>query len=292
MARLTFCVPTWNGAAFLERTLDSLLAVRGPAIEIVVGDDASDDGTAELARRIASEHGDGRITVHAFRERLGLAGNWNRTLRLARGELLCLFGQDDVCRPEFAERLASRLERHRDCGLAFGRRDFAVADDATRATIGDFFTKRYPEMMRPFETRVRELGEVIPSRVMVDEALRFQFEINLIGEPSFVVFRRDHPAVAGGFDEKMEQLIDWEFFSRFFAAGPVARCHDVIGTYHVHQHGSSQRNRRLSRHYREFGYLLGVVLERFAGALTPADRGTLETRREEVARLALDHEAR
>lgn len=292
MARLSFCVPTWNGASFLERTLAALLEVRWPAVEIVIGDDASDDGTVELARRIAAADPRGRIAVHAFDQRLGLAGNWNRTLRLARGELICLFGQDDVCRPEFAERLARRLERNRDCGLAFGRRDFLVADAPTRAAIGDFFEQRYPEMMRPFEARVRELGEVLPPRVMVDEAMRFRFEINLIGEPSFALFRRDHPAVAAGFDERMQQLIDWEFFTRFFAAGPIVRSHDLVGTYHVHQRGSSLANRHLSRHYREYGHLIETVVPRFGRLLTAADRAALAERRDEVARLAVEHAAR
>ena len=292
MARLSFVVPTWNGAPFLERTLAALMAVRWPAVEIVVGDDASDDGTAELARRFAAERGRGRIAVHAFKERLGLGGNWNRVLRLARGELVCLFGQDDVCVPGFAEMLAGRLERNDDCALAFGRRDFLVADEPTRAAIGDFFTTRYPEMMRPFEARARELGERLPARVMLDEALRFRFEINLVGEPSFALFRRDHPAVAAGFDERMEQLIDWEFFTRFFVDAPVARCHDVVGTYHVHQRGSSLANRRLSRHYREFDHLLGVVLRRFERTLAAGDRAALEARREEVRRLAVEHAKR
>lgn len=292
MARLTFCVPTWNGAPFLERTLAALLAVQGAALEVIVGDDASDDGSAELARAFARRRDDARVQVHAFRERLGLAGNWNRTLRLARGDYVCLFGQDDLCRPDFAQRLVGRLERHPGCALAFGRRDFVIADEQSRAAMGDFFERRYPEMMKPFEARVRELGEVIPARVMLDEALRFQFEINLIGEPSFAVFRRDHPAVAAGFDERMQQMIDWEFFTRFFAVGPVARCHDVVGSYHVHARGSSLANARLSRHYREFDHLLGVVLERFAVALTAADRTALDARREEVRRLAIEHAAR
>ncbi len=291
MARLTFCVPTWNGAPFIERTLAALLAVDGAALEVIVGDDASDDGSADLAQRFARERRDARVRVHPFRERLGLAGNWNRTLRLARGDYVCLFGQDDLCHPDFAQRLVGRLERHRDCALAFGRRDFVIADEPSRAAMGDFFERRYPEMMRPFEAHVQALGEVIPARVMLDEALRFRFEINLIGEPSFAVFRRDHPAVAVGFDEQMQQMIDWEFFTRFFAEAPVARCHDTIGSYHVHARGSSLANAKLSRHYREFDHLLGVVLERFAATLTAIDRGALEERRNEARRLALEHAA-
>jgi glycosyltransferase involved in cell wall biosynthesis len=293
--RLSFVVPTWNGAAFLPRTLRSLLAVRGVELEVVVGDDASSDGSAEVARQVAAELDEGRaarVTVHAFRDRLGLAGNWNRVLRLARGEYVTLFGQDDFCEPTFAQELVTRLDRHRDCPLAFGRRRFDVADEASRRVVGDFFERRYPEMIAPFEARLRALGEVVPSAVMVEEAMRFRFEINLVGEPSFVVMRRDHPAVARGFDEQMKQMVDWEFWTRFFADAPIARSEAVVGTYHVHARGSSMENAPLSRHYREYDHLLGVVLERFDARLDAAQRQSLAQRRDEVKRLAVEHAAK
>ena len=290
--RLSFCVPTFEGAAFLPRTLAALLAVEDAAIEVIVGDDASRDGSAEVARRIAMERGDARVAVHAFTDNLGLAGNWNRTLRLARGEFVCLFGQDDLCRPDFARRLCGLLERHRDCALAFGRREFHLADEESRRTVGDFFERRYPEMMRPFEARIAPHGETVPAAVMIDEALRFQFEINLIGEPSFCVMRRGHPALARGFDERLQQLIDWELWTRFFAAGPIARCDAVVGTYHVHSRGTSMKNAPLSRHYRELDLLLGITLERFAAKLAGDARAALEARREEARRLAVEHAAK
>jgi glycosyltransferase involved in cell wall biosynthesis len=135
--------------------------VRAPAgsrSSVIVADDGSDDGSAEAARRALAElpAADGaRVAVHAFRERLGLAGNWNRVLRLARGDYVCLFGHDDRCRPGFAEQLVPLLERHRDCALAFGRREFELADEATRRAMGEFFERRYPEMIAPFEARLR-----------------------------------------------------------------------------------------------------------------------------------------
>jgi glycosyltransferase involved in cell wall biosynthesis len=292
MARLTFCVPTWNGAHFLPTTLRLLLAVRGVDVEVIVGDDASEDGSAEVARRVASELGDRRVFVYAFRERLGLAANWNRVLRLAHGDFVCLFGQDDRCRPDFAQKLVGLLERNRDCALAFARREFEIADEQSRNVVGEFFEQHYPGMLAPFEARLLAVGEVIPTAVMLEEAMRFRFEINLIGEPSFCLVRRNHPAVVRGFDERMEQMIDWEFFTRFFADGPIARCHDVVGTYRLHARGSSLANARLSRHYREYDYLIGITLARFARQLAPGQVRALEMRRVEVQRLAAEHAAK
>ena len=43
--------------------------------------------STDATRDVAHACDDPRITVHAFPERQGLAGNWNRTLALARGEV-------------------------------------------------------------------------------------------------------------------------------------------------------------------------------------------------------------
>jgi glycosyltransferase involved in cell wall biosynthesis len=54
-------IPVRNAAADLDRTLETMLSQDGVAFEIVLVDDGSDDGTAEVARRIAA--GDGRLVV-------------------------------------------------------------------------------------------------------------------------------------------------------------------------------------------------------------------------------------
>jgi tetratricopeptide (TPR) repeat protein len=191
----------------------------------------------------------------------------------------------------FAEKLVWLLQRHRDCALAFGRREFELADEESYRGVGDFFERRYPQMLAPFEARSRAVGKAISPAVMIEEAMRFGF-INLIGEPSFCIVRRDYPAVAQGFAEGMQQMIDWEFFTRFFADGPIARCHDVVGTYHIHARGSSLANARFARHYHEYDYLIGVTLARFARQLAPDQVRALEERRVEVQRLALEQTAK
>ena len=50
---VTALVPTYNGAAFITRTLDSLAAQTWPHIEILIGDDRSTDDTLEVVRRFA-----------------------------------------------------------------------------------------------------------------------------------------------------------------------------------------------------------------------------------------------
>jgi glycosyltransferase involved in cell wall biosynthesis len=254
-------VPTYNGARHLAESLDSILAQGMSDLEVIVGDDASTDDSVA----VAEARRDPRLRVLRFDTRAGLAGNWSRTVAAARGRYVALVGQDDRLEPFWAERLTQLLESHPDAHLAFGRRSF--------------FERVYPAILEPFWSSV---GTVISAGEMVTAAMRNCFEINLVGEPSFAMFRRDHPAVGAGFDANMWQMVDWEFFTRFFADGPILHCTDRLGIYRIHAAGASVDSAQQRRHHEEYHYLLGVVLERFAHRLDTEQTGQLVRRRQQL----------
>lgn len=284
MPLLSVCIPTYRGGRHLARCLGGVLAQRDVELEVIVGDDASDDDTLEVARGLR----DPRVRVHAFTQRAGIAGNWNRTWSLARGDYAALVGQDDWLEPDWGASLVGLLERHREADLAFGRRRFEFTDEAARRTLGRFFEHEYPAMLAPFYARI---GEVVAAEVMIEEAMRHRFEINLIGEPAFVVVRRDTPEARAGFHPEMVQMLDWEFSSRFFASRPILHCARELGAYHLHGAGASVGNAPMARHYRECDHMLGSVLERFAPRLAAEQRAILAERRREVRELAARHAA-
>jgi glycosyltransferase involved in cell wall biosynthesis len=259
MARLCVCIPTWNGARYLPRILNCLFAQRDVDLRILVGDDASLDNTVEVARGFS----DPRISVYSFPEHAGLAGNWNRMLGMADGDYVALVGQDDEVTPVWAARLVALLESYPKADLAFGRRLFAF-DAHESQYLSTFFTRTYPKILAGFYSRI---GDLIPPKVMLEEAHRHLFQINLIGEPTFVVMRRNASAIKKGFDARLAQMIDWEFFTRFFVEQPILHCPEVLGTYHIHSRSASVRHARDSNRHQEQEYLLRILIQRFAGAL-------------------------
>ncbi|GAA1055551.1 hypothetical protein GCM10017608_29750 [Agromyces luteolus] len=114
---VTALVPTYNGAAFIQRTLDSLEAQTWPNLEILIGDDRSTDDTLDVVRRFAERHPRTRIVERD--ENLGWLRNSNDLMDRAAGELQFFAFHDDVVAPTYVERLVAALAANEHAVLAF-----------------------------------------------------------------------------------------------------------------------------------------------------------------------------
>jgi len=101
----TVCVATYNGEAFIEQQLRSILAQIATGDEVIVSDDGSTDNTLKIVDFI----GDKRIRVrhskaHYFRD------NFVEMLQEAKGDIIFLSDQDDVWLPGKYERCIAELK--------------------------------------------------------------------------------------------------------------------------------------------------------------------------------------
>src|SRR5206468_8408273 len=101
-------VPTWKAASFIAATLDTLFAQTYPGLTILVSDDASPDGTAEVCERYGARHRGLRV-IRQPRNR-GWVGNVNALLREARGDYFWFAFQDDLPEPTYVERCVAALQ--------------------------------------------------------------------------------------------------------------------------------------------------------------------------------------
>lgn len=104
-------VPTYNQAALLRETLESLLAQGWRAWEALVVDDGSTDETPQVMEEYAGR--DARIRL--FRKANGGCGSaLNEGLRHARGEWICWLSSDDLYEPDALEIFAAAIRQHPD----------------------------------------------------------------------------------------------------------------------------------------------------------------------------------
>ena len=89
-ARLSIGMVTFNAAAVLERALQSILRHKTPAMELVIVDGASGDGTLDILRRHARD-----IDHWRSEPDKGIYDAMNKVRRLATGDWLLFLGADD-----------------------------------------------------------------------------------------------------------------------------------------------------------------------------------------------------
>lgn len=107
-------IPAHDAAPYLGEAIESALAQTHAAVEVIVVDDGSSDGTAEVARAYRS-----RVRLHV-QERAGAGAARNAAARLARGELLAFLDADDRFVPGKLARQLDALARDPRLEAVFG----------------------------------------------------------------------------------------------------------------------------------------------------------------------------
>ena len=114
MPLVTIAIPTFNRAeSYLPLALQAALSQSWPSIEILVGDNASTDHTAELIAGIA----DPRLRYIRHQHNVCANGNFNRLLDEARGQWFLLLHDDDLVDPDFIETCLGARQAGREYGF-------------------------------------------------------------------------------------------------------------------------------------------------------------------------------
>ena len=132
-ARVTICLPVYDGESFVAETLDCARRQTVSDVRILVSVDRSRDGSLAICQRAADE--DPRVRVVAQPERLGWVGNVNWLLQHIETPYACLLPHDDLLPPDYLEVLLAVLRRTEGAVLAFGDLDtFGLARSAAVGT--------------------------------------------------------------------------------------------------------------------------------------------------------------
>lgn len=231
---VSVCIPTYNGAEFLEECLDSVSSQSYRDLEIIIVDDDSKDATVEISERHA--RADPRVQVLRNPRNLGLVGNWNRCVGLAKGEWVKFLFQDDLLAPSCIERL---VEHGQESGLPMVacQRNFIFGESV------DDETRRIYELHR---TLVEEWipDPVLTPEALADLALRFMPR-NFIGEPTVVMLSAALMRSLGPFNADLIQLCDAEYWLRAGLVEGIGMVREPLASFRVHASSTTSRNKAL-----------------------------------------------
>jgi len=109
--KFSIVIPAYNGEKFLKQAIESALSQTRLADEVIVVDDASSDGTAEIAKSYNE-----KIKYYFNDKSTGFVDAWNRAISKATSDYVTILHQDDLLHPEYIERIEQALLQYSNIG--------------------------------------------------------------------------------------------------------------------------------------------------------------------------------
>lgn len=210
---VTVCIPSYNGAAHLPATIESVLNQEYRDFELLIVDDHSIDNTADVVAR----YRDPRLRFMKNAKNLGPEANWNRCLHEARGRYIKLLPQDDLIAPTCLAKQVAVFEQ-------IGGERIALVFCARRIIDGD-----------GRQIMIRHYGQRSDGVISAQDVVRkcFRRGTNLIGEPGSVLFRTDQARRVGAFDATYPYVIDLDYWFRLLHHGDAYYITDTLSSFRL-----------------------------------------------------------
>jgi glycosyltransferase involved in cell wall biosynthesis len=210
---VTVAIPVFRGARYIRSAIDSVLSQSFRDYELLVVDNASDDGTVEVVR----SYSDPRIVLVCNEKNIGAEGNWNKCLMLAKGDYIKILPHDDTldrdCLKDQVDVLVA--DQRRELSLVFCARKIISKE-------GKVLAKR----------RVRGIAKgVIAARRLIRLCVRRG--TNLIGEPGAVLFRTSAARASGNFNGTLPYVIDLDYWVRLLDHGDAYYIDNPLSSFRV-----------------------------------------------------------
>lgn len=119
---VSIIMPSYNTAAYIKRSIESVIAQTYTDWELIIVDDCSADNTDEVVAQLRDE----RIRYLKNEKNSGAALSRNRALREARGRWIAFLDSDDVWMPQKLEKQIAFMEEN---GYAFSYTDYRILWD-------------------------------------------------------------------------------------------------------------------------------------------------------------------
>lgn len=202
-------IPVFNGASFITEAIKSVWAQKYEPLEIIVVDDGSTDGTAEIVKTVK-----GNIR-YFHQKKSGVAAARNKGIQHAKGELIAFIDADDIWEDNKLSLQSDLLHQNPAADIIYG---FLLV---TQMIPTDELKQINLENEKGlFAT---QLGSLLVRRTVFDKV--------------------------GGFDEEMTVAEDLDWINRVREAGIHILAHkDIVQFYRMHQN-SITKDKSLTNSY-------------------------------------------
>lgn len=141
-------LPVRNGARFLKEAVDSILSQTFADFELIICDNDSDDGTAEIALGYAQA--DNRVRYYRNDHDLGAARNFNKTFALSRGQYFKWAACDDIHLADCLARCVQVLDSDPKVVLVYPKSSEINEDGTERTPVLCAYELNFPSAIHRF----------------------------------------------------------------------------------------------------------------------------------------------
>jgi glycosyltransferase involved in cell wall biosynthesis len=222
LPKVSVVVPNYNHARFLPARLDSILQQSFWDFELILLDDCSTDDSRAVLQSYAT---DARVRIEFNAVNSGSTfKQWNKGVRLARGEFVWIAESDDYADKRLLERLVSALDADPRVAYAYAR-SWRISTNNQL----DGFVDSYLKHLDPHRWTADYCADG------VEECRKYLVICNIVPNASAALFRRDMYQKVGGADESFRLCGDWKLWAAMALTGKVVYTAEPLNYFRFHE---------------------------------------------------------
>lgn len=221
---ISVCIPTYNAADYIEETLKSITSQTWANLEIIVGDNASNDCTQEIVESYR-DNCDTRIRYYKNVTNLGYAGNCNKLIESANGDYICIFHSDDIYDEALIEKQVEILTSNLNSAAVF------CFQQRVNSKLDKLDEHKYKFEKQTESILSVNLQDYLHGHIFDNE--------NFLVCPSSMV-RKEVYIELGGYDTNLKYIEDQDMWTRILQKYQISIINEKLILYRCHElQGSS-----------------------------------------------------
>jgi glycosyltransferase involved in cell wall biosynthesis len=212
MPRISVVTSVYNGEAYLEECVDSILNQTFQDFEYIILNNGSTDRTPEILK----SYPDPRLRI-IHQENLGVPKSLNKGISLCRSDLMAHLDADDYVHPQWLEKHIEFMIQNPDVVICSSRFE--------ELFNGKLYPQSFPLIEGDHEIR---------------KSLCFMNPI----PHSFTIIRKTALLKAGGYDPKLIIAHDYDLWIRLLEEGKGHNLNDTLGVCRIHTASFSSKKER------------------------------------------------
>jgi glycosyltransferase involved in cell wall biosynthesis len=255
---VSICIPTFNGAQFLEEALLSIINQTYKNIEIIISDDGSSDDSIEIAENFKSESA---FPVFIYNHSpSGIGANWNNCISKSNGEYVKFLFQDDLLIPDCIRTMVEIINKNKEIGMVACKRTIINENRRSKWALG--WLSKYGDLQQKLNLPVGKINILGKEIFKHKEFCKDPY--NKIGEPTALMFRKSIIDKTGLFRTDLHQILDLEFYYRVLKFYKIAIINENLVEFRLHP-GQASQNKGIDyrKEYNLFRKILFVHFFRY-----------------------------